>query len=45
MLNRKGERVHTLFIESEKVSHVVNYTCLAKNKAGTVEFTSHFAPK
>lgn len=40
LLDKRGERVHTLFIESVKASHIGNYTCLASNRAGTVKHTS-----
>lgn len=40
LLDKRGERVHTLFIESVKASHIGNYTCLASNRAGTVKHSS-----
>lgn len=40
LLDKRGQRVHTLFIESVRASHIGNYTCVATNRAGTVKHTS-----
>lgn len=40
LLDKRGERVHTLFIESVKASHIGNYTCVATNRAGSVKHSS-----
>lgn len=40
LLDRRGQRVHTLHIEAVTEKHIGNYTCSATNRAGTVEFTS-----
>lgn len=40
LLDRRGQRVHTLNIEAVTEKHIGNYTCSATNRAGTVEFTS-----
>lgn len=40
LLDKRGQRVHTLFIEAVKASHIGNYTCSATNRAGTVKHTS-----
>lgn len=40
LLDKRGQRVHNLFIESVRASHIGNYTCLATNKAGTVKYMS-----
>lgn len=35
-----GKRVSALTIESVDAKHVGNYSCMASNKAGTVNFTA-----
>lgn len=40
MLEKRGQRIHNLFIESVKASHIGKYTCLATNRAATVQHSS-----
>lgn len=40
ILERRGQRVHTLIIESVSAKHIGNYTCSSNNKAGIFEFSS-----
>ena len=40
LLEKRGQRVHTLFIESVTHKHIGNYSCSATNKAGTVDMVS-----
>jgi hypothetical protein len=41
MINSLGHRVSYLMIESVEGRHAGNYTCLAKNRAGQEQLTSH----
>lgn len=40
LTEKRGKRISALTIESLKATHRGNYTCLAENLAGAVEFTS-----
>lgn len=35
-----GKRIHVLSIDSVKADHAGNYSCIAKNQAGTTEYTA-----
>lgn len=37
LLDKRGQRVHTLTIESVTAEHIGNYSCAGTNRAGTVE--------
>lgn len=39
-IEKRGKRISALTIESLKSNHRGNYTCLAENAAGAVEYTS-----
>lgn len=38
--SKMGKRINVLLIESVKADHAGNYSCIAKNQAGTVEHTA-----
>lgn len=40
LMEKKGNRISVLMIESLKATHMGNYTCVAENSAGTAEYTS-----
>lgn len=40
LIEKRGKRISALTIESLKAHFRGNYTCIAENAAGTVEFTS-----
>lgn len=40
LTEKRGKRINVLMIESLKAKHAGNYTCLASNEAGSVEYTS-----
>lgn len=40
LTEKRGKRISVLMIESVKATHNGNYTCLAENSAGAVEYTS-----
>lgn len=40
LIEKKGNRISVLMIESLKATHMGNYTCMAENSAGTAEYTS-----
>lgn len=40
LMEKRGKRISVLMIEALKATHMGNYTCLAENSAGTVEYTS-----
>lgn len=39
-IDKRGKRISALTIESLKATHMGNYTCLAENTAGAVEYSS-----
>lgn len=38
--NKQGKRINNLLIESVSAKHAGNYTCIARNYAGTAEHSS-----
>lgn len=40
LLEKRGKRISVLMIDALKATHMGNYTCLAENLAGSVEYTS-----
>ncbi|XP_031640129.1 Down syndrome cell adhesion molecule-like protein Dscam2 isoform X18 [Contarinia nasturtii] len=40
LMEKRGKRISVLMIDALKADHMGNYTCLAGNSAGSVEYTS-----